>query len=214
MSLLERLEKQRAVQQPEAKEQHSAARANAVLFSGSSVQLEEYADQRKMVHSGVITLINEEAVFPTLSEAEQADFVRRAIETVMIQEDVDIPRGVRAQFVTELYNDILGLGPLEPLLADPDITEVMVNGPDQVYVEIRGKIEATDTGGFVNVDILQGNGIAFHAHHLGDADDLTGTVTHTGLVDDQIQCGSNLLTNSHNRHFHTRHQNHGLQTGH
>ena len=144
MSLLERLEKQRAVQQPEAKEQHSAARANAVLFSGSSVQLEEYADQRKMVHSGVITLINEEAVFPTLSEAEQADFVRRAIETVMIQEDVDIPRGVRAQFVTELYNDILGLGPLEPLLADPDITEVMVNGPDQVYVEIRGKIEATD----------------------------------------------------------------------
>jgi pilus assembly protein CpaF len=46
--------------------------------------------------------------------------------------------------VTLLLNDMLGLGPLEPLLADPDITDIMVNGKDQVYVEKGGKLTLTD----------------------------------------------------------------------
>ena len=46
--------------------------------------------------------------------------------------------------VTTLLNDMLGLGPLEPLLADETITDIMVNGPKQVYVERRGKLELTD----------------------------------------------------------------------
>ena len=143
MSLLQRLEKQRAAQQPEVKEP-SATRANAIMFSGNSTQLEEFQDVKQKVHAGVITLINEDTESMKLSKAEQTDFVRRAIETVMIQENVDIPRALRNQFMEEVFNDIVGLGPLEPLLADPDITEIMVNGHDRVYVEIRGKIEATD----------------------------------------------------------------------
>lgn len=143
MSLLQRLEKQRAAQQPEVKEP-SATRANAIMFSGNSTQLEEFQDVKQKIHAGVITLINEDTESMKLSKAEQTDFVRRAIETVMIQENVDIPRALRNQFMEEVFNDIVGLGPLEPLLADPDITEIMVNGHDRVYVEIRGKIEATD----------------------------------------------------------------------
>ncbi|HEY4135594.1 MAG TPA: CpaF family protein [Alphaproteobacteria bacterium] len=46
--------------------------------------------------------------------------------------------------VTMLIHDMLGLGPLEPLLADESITDIMVNGPKQVYVERRGKLELTD----------------------------------------------------------------------
>jgi pilus assembly protein CpaF len=46
--------------------------------------------------------------------------------------------------VQMLINDMLGLGPLEPLLADDAITDIMVNGPKQVYVERRGKLELTD----------------------------------------------------------------------
>jgi len=143
MSLLERLEKQKAVQHHETRE-HSHAHASAVLFSGNSAQLAEYADIKQKIHAGVITIINEEMDTTSQTEAERSDFVRRAIETVMAQENADVPRALRARFIEELYNDIVGLGPLEPLLADPDITEVMVNGYDKVYVEIRGKIEATD----------------------------------------------------------------------
>ena len=48
------------------------------------------------------------------------------------------------QVVTDICNDILGLGPLEPLIERDDIADIMVNGPDKVYIETSGKIELTD----------------------------------------------------------------------
>jgi pilus assembly protein CpaF len=48
------------------------------------------------------------------------------------------------ELVTVLINDMLGLGPLEPLLEDETVTDILVNGPKQVYVERRGKLELTD----------------------------------------------------------------------
>jgi pilus assembly protein CpaF len=54
-----------------------------------------------------------------------------------------LTREERRQLVTEITDDILGYGPIEPLLNDDSITEVMVNGADQIYVERHGKIERT-----------------------------------------------------------------------
>src|SRR5690606_17219966 len=48
------------------------------------------------------------------------------------------------ELVTLMLNDMFGLGPLEPLLADEAVTDIMVNGPNQVYVERKGKLELTD----------------------------------------------------------------------
>ncbi len=48
------------------------------------------------------------------------------------------------QVITDICNDVLGLGPLEPLLARDDIADIMVNGFDKVYIEVNGKIELTD----------------------------------------------------------------------
>lgn len=50
----------------------------------------------------------------------------------------------RKKVVEELMNDLTGFGPINPLLADPEISEVMVNGPNQVYIERKGKIELAD----------------------------------------------------------------------
>ena len=52
-------------------------------------------------------------------------------------------RDVRATLVKEVLDEALGLGPLEDLLADPTISEIMINGPNRIYVERRGKIELT-----------------------------------------------------------------------
>jgi pilus assembly protein CpaF len=61
----------------------------------------------------------------------------------MLREEAPLLTGDPADAVLEeLLNDVGGLGPLEPLLADPGITEIMVNGPDRVYVERVGCIEA------------------------------------------------------------------------
>jgi pilus assembly protein CpaF len=55
-----------------------------------------------------------------------------------------LPRSEREEVVERIVRDSIGLGPLEVLLADPAVEEVMVNGPGCVYVERRGRLEATD----------------------------------------------------------------------
>jgi pilus assembly protein CpaE/pilus assembly protein CpaF len=64
-------------------------------------------------------------------------------------------RAVRRQLVKELLDEALGLGPLEDLLADPTITEIMVNRPDQIYVEKNGRLELTKVQ-FLNVEQVRG----------------------------------------------------------
>ena len=143
MSLLDRIEKQKAPQQTANKEA-APVRAGGAVYSGGAGQLVEYTDVKNRVHAAVINMINESFEEFNKTPDEQPEFVRRAIENALIANGADIPRAVRSRFIEEVYNDIIGLGPLEPLLADPDITEIMVNGPDRVYVEVRGKIEPTD----------------------------------------------------------------------
>ena len=55
-----------------------------------------------------------------------------------------LPAAMREEVVERIVRDSVGLGPLEALLADPTVEEVMVNGPDRIYVERRGLLEATD----------------------------------------------------------------------
>jgi pilus assembly protein CpaF len=65
--------------------------------------------------------------------------------TVEIMKEDESFRGKidRKKVVDELINDLTGFGPINPLLLDPDVSEVMVNGPNQVYVEKKGKVELT-----------------------------------------------------------------------
>jgi len=77
-------------------------------------------------------------------EAEQ---LRSKVETcynqVLEEENILYNHSVRQQMLDWVIADILGYGPIEPLLSDPDITEIMVNGHDQIYVERFGLIEPT-----------------------------------------------------------------------
>jgi pilus assembly protein CpaF len=77
----------------------------------------------------------------------QPDQMRGAIEglfnKVLAEENLLYNRSARARLLEWVISDILSFGPLDPLLEDPSITEVMVNGHNQVYVERYGKIEAS-----------------------------------------------------------------------
>lgn len=74
--------------------------------------------------------------------------VRRAIEElfnqILEEENVVLTRPERLSLFEQVVAEILGLGPLEPLLQDESITEIMVNGPNTVFVERKGKIQRTD----------------------------------------------------------------------
>ncbi len=67
--------------------------------------------------------------------------VRRLIWHLLQGEGVILPRVQEEELVENVVNRILGLGPLEPLLRDPDITEIMVNSPTEVFVERNGRLE-------------------------------------------------------------------------
>lgn len=67
--------------------------------------------------------------------------VREAVARFLADEPVAVPPAELAGLVRELADAIVGLGPIEPLLRDPEVTEVMVNGPHHVYIERGGRIE-------------------------------------------------------------------------
>ncbi|MDQ3481998.1 MAG: Flp pilus assembly complex ATPase component TadA, partial [Pseudomonadota bacterium] len=77
----------------------------------------------------------------TLSKDELAEEFRPIIGEVLAELKITLNR--REQFALEkvLVDELLGLGPLEELLADPSISDIMVNGPDQCFVERKGKLE-------------------------------------------------------------------------
>ena len=89
-----------------------------------------------------------EAVDLTQLASLETDAVREEIDDI-VGEIVGMRNFVlsaqeQQQVINDICNDILGLGPLEPLLARDDIADIMVNGPDKVYIETNGRIELTD----------------------------------------------------------------------
>ncbi len=71
------------------------------------------------------------------------DQVGELISELLVQEKLNLNGSEQRDLVSILLDDMLGLGPLEPLLADETISDIMVNGPEQVYVERKGKVELT-----------------------------------------------------------------------
>ena len=74
--------------------------------------------------------------------------MRRQIEEIFSkavdEEGLALTRAERVRMLEQITDEIVGLGPLEPLLRDESVTEIMVNGPRQVYIERAGKIELTN----------------------------------------------------------------------
>jgi len=83
---------------------------------------------------------------PTM-DVTKTDEVRRTIEEmyndILAQENIVLSRAERQRLFEQIVAEILGLGPLEPFLADPTITEIMVNGAKNIYIERDGKIQRT-----------------------------------------------------------------------
>ena len=102
-----------------------------------------YRDFKKTVHEVVLDRVDLErlARFPT-------DQVRHEIGTlvnsIIDEEKLLLNDTERRQMTTDVYDEMFGFGPLEPLLQDPTVSDILVNTAKQVYVERRGKLEITD----------------------------------------------------------------------
>lgn len=77
---------------------------------------------------------------PNLSEEQLHVLVRDELISVVEAEQAPLTGEERQRLINEVRDDVLGLGPLQRLIDDPTVTEIMVNGPDNVYIEQQGKL--------------------------------------------------------------------------
>ncbi len=86
---------------------------------------------------------------------ERNPFIKQRIEAVYAQANLKLPEDVRDMIFAEVLHDLLGYGPIQPLLEDPDVSEVMVNGPKRVYVEKKGHLIKSNVTFDDNQHVLQ-----------------------------------------------------------
>src|SRR5664279_2655980 len=106
-------------------------------------RVDPYADLKTSIHNACIQQLGVE-LLKRESEEDLSDRVLRAVTEQLALDRTPLTRDERHQLVREITDDILGYGPIEPLLQDDSVTEVMVNASDRVYVERAGKIERVD----------------------------------------------------------------------
>jgi pilus assembly protein CpaF len=92
------------------------------------------------VHQTLLDNLGPKLYDSRLTQADLEQKVRSTLQEVLAQDDTPLTVADRARIAQEIADDILGYGPLEPFLRDPDVTEVMVNGPDSIYIERGGRL--------------------------------------------------------------------------
>ncbi len=113
------------------------------LTPGDNGRQSKLYEIKNRVHNRLVDRLNLEcleAVEPELVNEE----IRRAIGTMLEEEPVPLNREERGRLVQDLEFEILGLGPLEPLVRDGSVSDILVNRCDQVFVERRGRLEPVD----------------------------------------------------------------------
>ena len=100
---------------------------------------------RQKVHHHLIEELGPVLYDKRLSEDELRRRVQEQLQAALAKERAPLSAADKAHLIQDVSDDILGYGPVDRFLKDPEITEVMVNGPEHVYVEKRGRLELTQT---------------------------------------------------------------------
>jgi pilus assembly protein CpaF len=117
----------------------------------SQGQKEEWERQKKddvfnelkaKIHVKLLSLLDLTRLTVASESAIQED-LRRGVEMILAEEKIPLPSPEKDRLCREIRNELLGYGPLEPLLADASINDILVNSYSKVFVERRGKLEAS-----------------------------------------------------------------------
>jgi pilus assembly protein CpaF len=95
---------------------------------------------KRSVHEALLAVLGPTLYDTHLDQRELERQVTQALQVVLQREETPMTSADRARVAQEVADDILGHGPLEPYLRDPDVSEIMVNGHDQIYVERNGRL--------------------------------------------------------------------------
>ena len=145
MSLLRRIEQGNNVPETPGQTQESETRsklinlqARRVAAPGVNAQRDTYLDLKNRVQNRLLAELDPSMDISKVNEVRST--IQELFEQVLAEENIVLSRPERHRLFEQIAAEILGLGPLQPLLEDDNITEVMVNGAKNIYIERGGKI--------------------------------------------------------------------------
>ncbi|HXH77985.1 CpaF family protein [Nocardioides sp.] len=103
-----------------------------------------FAEVKRIVHAKLVEALGPKLYDAHMTQSELEQQVHVALQIALADADQPMSSVDRARVSQEIADDILGYGPLEPLLRDGDLSEVMVNSFDSIYIERKGKLVKTD----------------------------------------------------------------------
>src|SRR5438477_6688694 len=122
--------------------------------AGQAAANKSFEDLKRHIHGNQVEKLDFTRVKDLQSDALRQD-TRRVIEHLCDTENPLLNRMERERLIDEVLDETFGFGPLEVLLKDPTISDILVNGPHNVFVERRGKLEKTEVKFRDNDHLLQ-----------------------------------------------------------
>jgi len=121
---------------------HHPVQRNSTQVDATQRRREENLIKRQILDKLFETL--DLSLIDSLSENEARKQILETAGELILELDTTLNAQTRQRLVKEITDEVLGLGPLEPLLADSTVSDILVNGANQIYVERRGKLELTE----------------------------------------------------------------------
>ncbi len=122
---------------PAAKAEANGASPGRRVMSGQADRLEEI---KQTVHAELLKQLGPKLYASDMDANELDRQVRGVLSDVLARQDKPLSNSDRSLITQEISDDILGYGPIEPFLRDSEVSEVMVNGPDSIWVERKGRL--------------------------------------------------------------------------
>ena len=119
-----------------------------------SRHVDPFSHVKQVVHQQLLETLGPKLYDARMTQSDLEAKVRASLQEVLALEETPLTTADRTRIAQEVSDDILGYGPIEPYLRDPDITEVMINGHDDIWIERDGRIHKVD-GGFTNESHLR-----------------------------------------------------------
>ena len=112
-------------------------------LSRKKMNAEQERESKQKIYKKLLKVVDL-SLIDSLPEHEARVQIREICQRLVQEEQVPLSMVARQRLVKEIEDEVLGLGPLEPLLADASITDILVNGASSVFVERGGLLESTD----------------------------------------------------------------------
>jgi pilus assembly protein CpaF len=112
-------------------------------FDAQASHSSEYYDLKSKLHTQLLARINLE-VLGSLSPERLREELSSLTEKMLAESGVALNAAERKKIILDIQDEVMGLGPIEPLLADPTVSDILVNGPKKVFVERHGKLELSN----------------------------------------------------------------------